>query len=79
MKILGFEIKRSVPIPIRIDHLKRVELKPGDVLLFRAPGPMSDAAMSQVRELLGQIFAGHKVLVLESDNELGVIGREETK
>ncbi|MDD5367469.1 MAG: hypothetical protein PHQ40_00425 [Anaerolineaceae bacterium] len=61
-----------------IEDLKKVSLKPGDILVVKPAVQLPEAAQQRMKVMFSSIFPGHKVLVLEPGLELGVISGEET-
>jgi hypothetical protein len=50
-----------------------VELRPGDVLLFRCPKSLSKAEHARATEVLDQVFAGHETMILDGGQDIAVL------
>jgi hypothetical protein len=60
-------------IEIKISDLSRVELAPGDVVIYRHPLRISEAAAAAIRNNLSKAFPGHRIGILEDGAELAVV------
>jgi len=80
--------KRGQDIPMpeckppkeEIDYLKDMQilkLEPGDVIVLRYPGVLTDKAVSNIKTTADKIYPGHEVHVLEENMEIGVIRKKE--
>jgi hypothetical protein len=65
--------------PIPPDELPAVSvasLRPGDVLVVRLGGPVSQRALENIGEGLADAFPGHKCVILEAGVSLDVVRPE---
>lgn len=53
-----------------------MRLRPGDVLIFRAPERMSDAARAHVADMLDEVFPDHESIILEGGQTMDVLRPE---
>jgi len=63
-------------IDIAVTEIKRLELKPGDVVVLKCKTVLSDEAYKHLRESVQQeLFPNkeHKVMVLEEDMDIAVM------
>jgi hypothetical protein len=58
-------------------QIARLELKPGDILVLKAPGFLPATAQARIKSDLERICPGVKCMVLEGGMELAVLTREE--
>jgi len=61
-----------------LEHMQRLSLKPGDMLVLTAPGPISADHAERIKNMLEKLMEGHfgqrhKVLVLGDGMKLGVL------
>lgn len=61
-----------------VDEIRRLDLKPGDILIIKAPRPISDAAAQCLRQQLDKVVPGHKALVLDRGYSIEAIRPAET-
>ena len=59
-----------------IEDLKKVSLKPGDVLVFKTTRKLSLQHLESIKHACSYIFPDHKILILEPGMELSVISGE---
>lgn len=64
---------RTDEIEIKISDLSRVELAPGDVLIFRYPLRISQDSAAAIRKNLSIAFPGHRIGILDDGGELAVV------
>ncbi len=63
----------DAPIP----HCKISELHPGDTIVFKFPGVLSEGAAAHLRKSLAAIFGGdHRVVLLENGGDLEIVRPE---
>lgn len=60
-------------IEIKLPDLSRVALEPGDTLLLRCAGLLSDAQVHLIKLRLSQAFPGHEIVMISSDVEVSVV------
>ena len=53
-----------------------LSLRPGDMLVFRAPGLLAEQQRLLIREQLETVFSGRRVLVIDGGSELQVVREE---
>jgi len=59
---------------LRLEHLKRVKLEPGDFLVLESPHALADAHVKHLGDVMKRVFGeGHKMIVLEEGMKLGVV------
>ena len=60
-------------VEIVLEHLSVLHVEPGDVLVLRYPGILSDDAIHHLHESFRNVFGeGMKVIVLDQGMELSV-------
>lgn len=60
-------------VKIELPDLSRVELAPGDILIYQSPAMIGQAAAEAIKARLGKVLSGHCVLVLEDGAKLAVL------
>ena len=60
-------------IEIKISDLSRLELAPGDVLIYRHPLRISQDSVAAIRSNLSKAFPGHRIGILDDGGELAVV------
>lgn len=60
-------------IEIKLPDLSRVALEPGDTLLLRCVGQLSEAQVRLIQLRLTQAFPGNKIVMISSQVELSVV------
>ena len=58
------------------EHLQRLHLRPGDILVFRTQDILSAAAFGALRASMAGVFGDVPMIVLENGMELGVVNGE---
>ena len=59
-----------------IEDLKKVSLKPGDVLVFKTTRNLSQQEMERIKHACSYIFPDHKIIILDPGIDLGVVSVE---
>jgi hypothetical protein len=59
-----------------IEDLKKVSLKPGDVLVFKTTQNLSKHQIASIKHACSYIFPDHKIIILEPGMELSVVSGE---
>lgn len=62
--------------PIELEDVKRLALRPGDVLVVRSSRPLTWEQMDDARALLQRNFPDHEVIVLGQGIDLEVMRPE---
>lgn len=63
---------------LRLEHLKRVKLEPGDALILETPCALSEGHIKYLRSLMKQTFGeSQKLIVVEEGMKLGVVSPQE--
>lgn len=60
---------------VRLEHMKVLNLMPGDVIVLRAPMLMPHAGRIKLLNLLQNKFPDNSVLILDAGVELFVVGK----
>lgn len=60
-------------VRIELEHLKRVHLEPGDVLVLQCPEHVSNAYAKVLTDYLSERFPGHEVAIVSAGAQLGVV------
>lgn len=63
---------------VRVE-IAKLELNPGDVLVFHHPGRVSEVEIKHLREAMETVCPGHKGMILEGGMSLAVLTREQLK
>jgi len=53
-----------------------VSLRPGDVVIFRAPGNLTSDSRAHLIAMLEEVFPDHESIILEGGQELAVVRPE---
>jgi hypothetical protein len=64
---------------LEIEAIKRLRLRPGDIIVLRCPGRMRKEGMDYLRKSMEFNFPDHKCLVLEEGMDIETITKEEEK
>lgn len=56
-----------------VGDVQRLELKPGDVIVFRAKQPLAHNVIARIKETAERNFDGHKVVVIDGDIDIAAI------
>lgn len=56
-----------------LSDVQRLELRPGDVLVFKTPHRLSEAAIDQLGLEMERLFPGRKCIVLEAGLDVAVL------
>lgn len=57
-----------------VREVRRLELRPGDIIILRVEGPLTHDAADRLKELAMRQFTGHKVVILANGLDIGVVG-----
>lgn len=60
-------------VEITLFNLSRVDLKPGDVMVYRHPKQVDAASIASIKKQLADVFPGHQVCVVDGGAELAVL------
>ena len=60
--------------PLTLEHLRRVQLEPGDVLVLHHGCHLPRAERERQAAVLEHTFKGHKYLIVEDGATLGIVG-----
>ena len=65
-------------IEIKMLDMQVLSLKPGDVVVLRHPGKLSDIAFAIMRESIQPLFPDNKIMLLEEGASISVIRDDST-
>ncbi len=57
--------------------VQRMVLSPGDTIVLKVPGRVSDQQAQFIKNLMQDKFPGHEVLILDGGMELGLLSPKE--
>lgn len=57
---------------IAIEHLRRVQLEPGDVLVLESPEYIPDEGRAHLAALMKHVFPDHKCVIADGDVKVSV-------
>lgn len=60
-------------VRIELEHLKRVHLEPGDILVVQVPLDLSEEHAARLKGSLSRAFPGHEIGILTGGGQLGVV------
>ena len=60
-------------LEIAVSDLARIDLQPGDLLLFRHEKRISDASVRHIKDQCAELLPGHRVMVIDGGLELAVL------
>lgn len=63
----------DVYIELKLADLSRLDLRPGDVLVFRHEKRISQASVRYIKDECAKAIPGHRVMVLDDGLELAVL------
>ena len=61
--------------PIMLSDVKRIVLNDGDIIVIRCKKILTEQAIKNIRDVVERTILGHKVIILEEDMDIGVIGK----
>lgn len=63
----------EAPTPVTKFEIARLELKKGDIVIFRSPDQLSRDVRGFLLEQLKGAFPGHQIMILEHGQSLDVL------
>jgi phosphotransferase system HPr-like phosphotransfer protein len=66
---------RNAPVKYIVD-VRRLSLKPGDVITLSVPGPLSEESIKWMKAAMETQFPDHKVMVFGDGIKVGVLRPE---
>lgn len=78
--VSGVDMDEETPDTLKIEwagEMTRVDLKPGDTLVFMFQERLSNEALVRIQANAERLFPGQKILVLEYGTTVGVLSKGE--
>jgi len=66
-------IKKAAMMFEALEHLRKINLDPGDILILRYPRRLLSSEMHRIRESMERVFPGHVMVVIDEGAELSVL------
>jgi len=58
------------------DSVNVISLRPGDVLLFRCPGYLTNDQRARATAVLNEVFPAHETMILDGGQDIAVLRPE---
>jgi hypothetical protein len=68
-----FVFRRPAPIPVPEFLIARLDVKPGDTIVFKSAHELTELAIAKIHLMADEFFTGHKILVLPNNIEMQIL------